>query len=123
MKVQPPLENAPGTSCGSTTDSRGVGKLAIEIDGRIALAGFGQHEGVDALVAGELRQVPARFLHRQVVGLAGIRILLLQFVGIEIELLLGQRGALRIDRAAVQPPFHQHRREKFLGAFFVVRRW
>ena len=36
---------------------RGAGELAVVIDGRIALAGLGQHEGVDALGAGELLEI------------------------------------------------------------------
>ena len=123
MKAQPPLENAPGTSCVSITTCADPANWRLKLMGGLLLAGFGQHERVDALGAGELGQVPARFVDRGGVVVLRVRILLLQHVGVEIELLLSELLALRIDGAVVGPPLHQNRRKKLRACCARGGRW
>src|SRR5579872_1451631 len=99
---------------------RGTGKLTVEINRRVALAGFGEHERIDTLGAGELREVMAGLLDGSRVVLARVRILLLQLGGVEIELPLRELLAIGIGGVAGGPPLHQDRREKQLRAFIVV---
>ena len=93
---------------------RGAGELAVVIDRGIVLAGLGQHEGVDALGAGELLQIGARAFDGLAVVVLGEGILFLEFGGVEIELLLRQRHAVGVGAAIARPPARQHRREEKL---------
>ena len=100
---------------------RGAGELAVEIDRGIVLAGFGEHEGVDALRAGKLLEIGAGAFDGSDVVFLGEGVFFLEFGGVKIELLLGEREPFGVRAAIAGPPFHQHRRKKELVALIVVR--
>src|SRR5207302_5191073 len=60
-----------GDDVGLSYGLGGAGELSIEIDGGIVLAGFGKHEGIDALRAGKLLEIRASALDGSDVAFLG----------------------------------------------------
>ncbi len=96
-------------------------ELLVEIHAGVLPGRFGQHELIDPLDAGELRQVAAAAVHRQRIVLGGERIRGFQFLAVEVELLADQLQAVGIHVPSHQPVPHEDRRQEQLGTLVVVR--
>ena len=122
MNSQPPLENAPGMSFVLMTATRRAGELLVEVEAGVLPGRFRQHELIDSLDAGELRQVAAAAFHSQRVVFGSVGIRELQVLAVEVELLPRDLHALRVHVLPFEPVLHQNRRQEEPGALVVIAR-
>ncbi len=97
-----------------------AGEALVEVDRRPGLGGVGHHGLVDALEAGELREVETRFADGGGVVIVRIRIGDFQLVAVELELFLRQLHAVGVHVAVGAPAVQQHRRQEVAGGLVMV---
>ena len=99
-----------------------TGEAAIELDCGTRLAGFGEHELIDAFGAGELAQERPPARDGRGVGALRQWISEAELARVCLELTLRDLRPLGVERPSTDPLLHQYRRQELNRALFGMRR-